>query len=487
MIRLLCLLWLAVVTVMLLSPDTRRAAAQKPPVEAPAAPAAAKPATEKPNAEKLDPPSALREYVSKPDAAYKYTIRRRWGSGDAKGIEVIMTSQSWHDTTWKHQVFLYKPAKIRSDSQALLLVDGGAWKDELEAPAKENEELPSNAKLLLAAADMLQAPIIVVRQVPQQPLFNGLYEDAIISLTFAKFMLSGEGDWPLLLPMVKSAVRAMDTAQELAAKEWNIKLEHFMVTGASKRGWTTWLTATHDKRVNAIAPMVIDTLNMAAQLKQQLAYYGTYSDQLKDYTSKGLPAMMTTPRGKDLVRIVDPFEYRAQLTLPKMIILATNDRYWTVDALNVYYDQLQGEKYILYVPNNGHGIKDYPRLLGGLGAMYQHMTAKEQPGKEGAGKDKLPKLTWEHKTTDKTHKIAVKSDQPPRELTLWTAESKTRDFRDATFVPKKLDITAGETIAEAAIPAEGYSAVFVEAQYDRQPYPLPLSTTIKVLGSAAAE
>jgi PhoPQ-activated pathogenicity-related protein len=393
-----------------------------------------------------------------------------------------MTSQSWQDTTWKHQVFLYKPAKIRSDSQALLLVDGGAWKDELEAPAKADEELPGNAKLLLSAADMLQAPIVVVRQVPQQPLFNGLYEDAIISLTFARFMLGGEGDWPLLLPMVKSAVRAMDTAQELAQKEWNLKLENFIVTGASKRGWTTWLTATHDKRVNAIAPMVIDTLNMAAQLKQQLAYYGQFSDQLKDYTSKGLPALVTTPRGKDLIRIVDPFEYREQLTLPKLIILATNDRYWTVDALNVYYDQLQGEKYILYVPNNGHGIKDYPRLLGGLGAMYQHMTSKDQ-----AGKDKLPKLTWEHKTTEKTHKIAVKSDQPPRELTLWTAESKTRDFRDATFVPKKLDITPGETIAEAAIPSEGFSAVFVEAQYNRQPYPLPLSTTIMVLGSAAAE
>jgi PhoPQ-activated pathogenicity-related protein len=282
--------------------------------------------------------------------------------------------------------------------------------------------------------------------------------------------------------MVKSAVRAMDTAQELAAKEWNLKLEHFMVTGASKRGWTTWLTATHDKRVNAIAPMVIDMLNMGAQLKQQLTYYGKFSDQLKDYTEKGLPAVMLTARGKDLMRIVDPFEYREKLTLPKLIILATNDRYWTVDALNNYYEQLQGEKYILYVPNNGHGIKDFPRLLGGLNALYQHTTTKDH-----AHKDKLPKFTWLHTTKDKAHQIAVKSEPVPRELTLWTAESKTRDFRDATFVPKKIELQAGETIAEAALPTDGYSAVFVEAQFDRQPYPLPLSTTIKVLGAAAAE
>lgn len=482
MIRVLWVVWLGVATVTLFSTSTRRAAAQKPAVETPAKAAAPQAAPEKPNTEKLDPTAALREYVTKPDAAYKYTIRRRWGVGEAQGVELIMTSQSWQDTTWKHQVYLYKPAVIRSDSQALLLVDGGAWKEELEAPAKEGEELPGNAKVLLQAADLLQAPIIAVRQVPQQPLFNNLYEDAIISLTFMKFMQTGQGDWPLLLPMVKSAVRAMDTAQELAAKEWNLKLENFMVTGASKRGWTTWLTATHDKRVNAIAPMVIDMLNMTSQLKQQLSYYGKFSEQLRDYTEKGLPAVMLTTRGKELMRIVDPFEYRAQLTLPKLIILATNDRYWTVDALNVYYDQLQGEKYILYVPNNGHGIKDYPRLLGGLSALYQHMATKDQ-----TGKDKLPKFTWLHTTTDKTHKIAVKSEPAPRELTLWTAESKTRDFRDATFVPKQIELQAGETIAEAALPTDGYSAVFVEAQYDRQPYPLPLSTTIKVLGAQGAE
>ena len=190
-----------------------------------------------------------------------------------------MTSQAWQETTWKHQVYLYRPAVIRNESQAILLVDGGAWKNELESEAKEGEELPANAKLLMQAADMLQAPIVIVRQVPQQPLFNDLYEDAIISLTFMKFMQTGQGDWPLLLPMVKSAVRAMDTAQEVAQKEWKLKLDHFMVTGASKRGWTTWLTATHDKRVNAIAPMVIDMLNLGQQLKQQMAYYGKFSDQ----------------------------------------------------------------------------------------------------------------------------------------------------------------------------------------------------------------
>ena len=56
-------------------------------------------------------------------------------------------------------------------------------------------------------ADMMQTPIAVLRQVPQQPIFDGRKEDQIIALTFSKFFDTGETDWPLLLPMVKSAVR----------------------------------------------------------------------------------------------------------------------------------------------------------------------------------------------------------------------------------------------------------------------------------------
>ena len=66
--------------------------------------------------------------------------------------------------------------------------------------------------------------------------------------------------------MTKAAVRAMDTATEFLAKE-GVRLEKFVVSGASKRGWTTWTTGVVDKRVVAIAPLVIDMLNLTPSFK----------------------------------------------------------------------------------------------------------------------------------------------------------------------------------------------------------------------------
>ena len=77
--------------------------------------------------------------------------------------------------------------------------------------------------------------------------------------------------------MTKSAVRAMDAVTAFCAREagGQSKSRSFVVSGASKRGWTTWATAAVDKRVVAIIPIVIDMLNLEASFEHHWQAYGS--------------------------------------------------------------------------------------------------------------------------------------------------------------------------------------------------------------------
>jgi PhoPQ-activated pathogenicity-related protein len=270
----------------------------------------------------------------------------------------------------------------------------------------------------------------------------------------------------------------MDAIEEFAAAEWQLDVERFLVTGASKRGWTTWLTGAVDSRVNAIAPMVIDMLNMKPHMELQQLSFGGYSEQIEDYTEKGLQDHMDNARGDALRSIVDPYSYRDQLRQPKLIILGTNDRYWPVDALNLYWDELKGEKYILYVPNNGHGLRDHTRLVGTVCALHEHVT----------GGKALPKLDWKFQYRGDTLRLELTSDTVPEVVRSWTAAAETRDFREVEWDSQQVKADGAEGrrfVVDLKKPANGFAAVFAEAEFNGRPMPFYLSTNLRVVPDAS--
>ena len=100
---------------------------------------------------------------------------------------------------------------------------------------------------------------------------------------------------------------------------------------------------------------------MRAQMPRQLKAFGAYSARLEPYTSRGLVPIPESPEGQRLLSMVDPWAYRDRLTLPKLIINGTNDFYWATDALNLYWNELPANKWVIYVPNAGHDLRRQDR------------------------------------------------------------------------------------------------------------------------------
>jgi PhoPQ-activated pathogenicity-related protein len=385
---------------------------------------------------------ALENYVGRSDTNFnwKQTEQQRSDAGTVVHIEMI--SQHWRGQFWSHHLQIVRPAKIRNPDIAFLFITG------------DGDGL-NYLGMLQTLAERAGAVAAVITKVPNQPLYDGRKEDALIAYSFDQYLKSGDETWPVLFPMVKSAVRGMDTVQAFAEKELHQKIERFVVSGASKRGWTTWLTAAADARVAAIAPMVIDMLNMKAQTQWAEKMYGKQSEQIKDYTDLNLIAQMDDPPMKRLREWVDPYSYRERYTMPKLLLLGTNDPYWVVDSLRHYWNDLPGPKLVFQTPNAGHDLGGGQEATQTLAAWFQMIADKQQ----------LPKVTWRFEEgSDGGSRLSLRVDQEAKEVRLWTAESNDRDFRNDKWSSRPVRNESGSTQASVTIekPSSGYRAFLGE-------------------------
>jgi len=421
--------------------------------------------------------TALDDYVKKPDANYKYSVVNTIKEKGYTAYVLDMTSQAWRNglevdrTLWRHWLTIIKPDKVRSDI-GLLWINGGS----------NNDAAPSKADMMLVNIALSSGTVVAdLRMVPNQPLRfpdggRPRYEDAIIAYTFDKCLATGDQTWPLLLPMVKSAVRAMDTVQKYVASVsgGGVAVKKFVVSGASKRGWTTWLTAAVDKRVTAIAPAVIDVLNMKESMEHHFSAYGFYAPAIRDYEEMKVFDRLLTAKGEALRKLVDPYEYRARYMMPKFLVNSTGDQFFLPDSAQFYFDDLPGEKYLRYIPNTDHGLD--PDAAVSLLLFYKSVLMNSA----------LPKFTWKVEGD----KIGVKPISGKlEEVNLWQATNeKTRDFRVDTIgrvwksSPLKVNESGVRFDVRIAEPKEGWTAFFVEMVYDSgTPVPYKFTTQVHVV------
>jgi PhoPQ-activated pathogenicity-related protein len=390
-----------------------------------------------------------------------------------------VTSQKWlteaevQRPLWTHWLTVVRPEKVTSDV-ALLFITGGSL--ERQPPA-------SPPAWLVNAAKDTGTITAELRLVPNQPVVfmddptkKPRTEDDFIAYTWDKYLRTGDEKWPARLPMTKSAVRAMDALTQFAASAEGgaHQVGRFVVSGASKRGWTTWTTAAVDKRVVAIAPAVIDMLNVEPSFVHHYRAYGAWSDAVKDYTEQGIMEWMGTPQFKALMKIEEPYEYRDRLTMPKLMLNASGDQFFLPDSSQFYFDDLEGESYLRYVPNTSHSLEKSDALET-LHAFYASVV----------GNTPRPQITW---TYEKDGSIKVVSKQLPSAVQLWQAVNpEARNFRldkiGAAYKNTALKPVGPNTwVARVPAPAAGWTAFFVEMTFPGTgKYPLKLTTGVRVL------
>lgn len=401
----------------------------------------------------------LEDYTAAPDAAFGWQLMAHVRlPGGASLYQLAMVSQLWQGNTWQHRVNLVIPeSPLRCRSVLLYVTGSGSGSSELE--------------LLGTLAAKLRAPMAVLHDVPNQPLFGGMREDRLIAHTFVQFMKTGDPTWPLLLPMAKSVIRAMDALSEYTHDLFGWYPEGFVVTGGSKRGWTTWLSAAVDPRIRGIAPIAYDNLNLTRQMEHQVESFGGFSEQIHDYTELGFHDLLDTERGRELAGIVDPYAYRHRFSLPKLIIRGSNDPYWPADALNLYLHDLPGETWIHYDPNAGHGLSNHERVAATLAAFYLH----------AVGELPLAPIRWETQDDGKDFHLQVTAPKPSVSINLWLAAAASKDFRMATWHPEMTGPGLNHTF-RVPLPDEGYRAIYGEVVYHIENSLVIFDTPIQIIG-----
>jgi len=363
---------------------------------------------------------------------------------------ILLQSQVWRGMLWEHDVLVVEPAEAEFTDRAVIFVTGD-YKPDLD----DTGDLSISDYLLISKK--FSTPLVVLGDIPNQPIF-GLREDDLIAHTFLQYIETHEEDLPILFPMVKSVVSTMDMIEKLMG------IKKYAVTGASKRGWTTWLTAVVDERVFAIIPIVFDNLNFPQQFEHQIQMYGQYSQMLKPYTSRGLAEMVSSKTGQELLNAVDPYSYKERLTMPKLIINATNDQYWTVDSAALYFNDLKGQNFILYVPNNNHGIKNIPYVLDNTSSFLKLVIA-----------GKLPRVVWSSEESG----ITVSQSEGLKEVYMWRAMSDTTDFRKSIWVRIPQNPTGGFYHVDPEPPSGKHIAYYLELVLEIDGLTLSVCTPVK--------
>ena len=144
----------------------------------------------------LTPETALQSYLQNEDESFAWNLKESYPLDDLEVYDLRLTSQKWREHTWKHTITVIVPEEMNHDG-ALLFITGGKNKD--GEPIKRGGD-DDFIKTMAQLAMKNSAMVAIIWQIPNQPLYDGMTEDELISFTLHNYQ--NDGDLFFLCPLV---------------------------------------------------------------------------------------------------------------------------------------------------------------------------------------------------------------------------------------------------------------------------------------------
>ena len=431
----------------------------------------------------------LSDFLARPEPDYQWKVLKEGWFEDVHIIELELTSQRWHESEqaganhklWQHRLNLYLP-KEYTLQPCLLMLNSGSRHD------LSMETTPNSQVDCAALCRLTGAPVASLKDVPNQPIEfadgKPRSEDDLVAWSWKQYLQNPNTNrfYPLQWPMVKSVVKAMDAIGEYTRSHYNDTVEEFVLSGASKRGWVSWLAASADFRVSAVIPIVIDVLNLEACIHHHHNVYNGWASAIKDYSDDDHNILETleSEATQQLLELIDPINYQEFLQLPKFVINASADEFFPPDSSRFYYHQLSSPKWLRYLPNCSHYLGREPNIdttelmASSFGALIA---------------DSAPAMSWQLLDNGA---VELRLSEKPDSVNGWFCHNpEARDFRRNVLREESLSYESSPLKPVSTSPwvyryhpeptTEGWTAFFIEASFSNAPFPdLKLTSGIRV-------
>ena len=293
---------------------------------------------------------------------------------------------------WFHETFVIIPKNFTNNfiGKAIVYIDGGGNNNDpdhfpKDKPCSGDDKIPCAVELIMKLASDLGVVGIFIRQVPNESVrfYDDHYsnykndfpnhpdycdereechdgkktlkrsEDSIIAYTWGKYVKFSQEErslyenqqWLLRFPMTKAVKKCVDAASEFIVQKLGTEYEikDLMVTGKSKRGWTTWTFGAVDKRVRAIAPLVMDILKLNDQMHSHFMNLGGWTFAFQDYWWENNTFYVDTAAMGDMCKHIDPWSYRYRYRdrgITVYNVNAAGDEFFLIDDNYQYFTEM---------------------------------------------------------------------------------------------------------------------------------------------------